>query len=140
VFDLLGRDGARVKALFGAAGGFALAPADSRRIAAFGFVSGRNTHADRVDTIRSTWRQQQVMIDPHTADALRVARQCRQPGEAMLVLETALPAKFAATIREALGRDPERTPAFEGIEELPKRFTVLPADADVVKRYIQAHV
>jgi threonine synthase len=58
----------------------------------------------------------------------------------MLVLETALPAKFAATIREALGREPERPPGFEGIEHLPKRFTVLPADAQAVKRYIEAHV
>ena len=57
----------------------------------------------------------------------------------MLVLETALPAKFAATIREALGREPERPPGFEGIEALPKRFTVMPADVLAVKRYIEAH-
>ena len=58
----------------------------------------------------------------------------------MLVLETALPAKFAATIREALGREPERPPGFEGIEERPKRFTVLGADVLAVKRYLQDHV
>jgi threonine synthase len=58
----------------------------------------------------------------------------------MLVLETALPAKFAATIREALGREPERPPGFEGIEQLPKRFALVPADTAAVKRYIEAHV
>ena len=54
----------------------------------------------------------------------------------MLVLETALPAKFAATIREALGREPERPRGLEGIEELPKRFTVMPPSAQAVKDYI----
>jgi len=140
VFDLLGRDGARVKALFGEAAGFDLAPAERARIAEFGFVSGRSAHADRIATIRSTWQQQGVMIDTHTADGLKVARECRRPGETMLVLETALPAKFSAAIREALGREPERPPGYERIEELPKRFTVLPADAAAVKRYIEAHV
>jgi threonine synthase len=58
----------------------------------------------------------------------------------MLVLETALPAKFASTIREALGREPERPPGFDGIEALPKRFTVVPADVHAVMRYIETHV
>ena len=139
VFDLLGRDGARVKALFSQAT-FTLAPHEFARIAEFGFVSGRSTHADRLATIRATWAAQHVTVDTHTADGLTVARALRRPGETMLVLETALPAKFAATIREALGREPERPAGFEGIEALPKRFTVVPADAAAVKRYIEAHV
>lgn len=139
VFDLLGRDGARVKALFTQAA-FTLSSDEFARIAGFGFVSGSSSHADRVATIRDTWARQQVMIDTHTADGLKVARALRRPGETVLVLETALPAKFAATIREALGREPERPPGFEGIEALPKRFTVLPADAQAVKRYIETHV
>jgi threonine synthase len=57
----------------------------------------------------------------------------------MLVLETALPAKFAATIVEALGREPVRPPGLEGIEGLPRRCTVLPVDVQRVKRYIETH-
>jgi threonine synthase len=139
VFDLLGRDGARVRALF-ERGAFALAPDEFARIGHYGFVSGRSTHADRLATIRHTWQAHGVTIDTHTADGLKVALEQRRPGVPMLVLETALPVKFAATIREALGRDPERPPAFDGIEALPKRFTVMPADALAVKRYIEAHV
>ena len=56
------------------------------------------------------------MIDTHTADGLKVAREHLQPGVPMIVLETALPIKFAATIVEALGREPERPANFEGIE------------------------
>ena len=62
-----------------------------------------------------------------------------QPGVPMLVLETALPAKFAATIQEALGRDPLRPAPLEGIEALPKRFTVMPVDVARVKAYVQQH-
>ncbi|WP_119352399.1 threonine synthase [Azohydromonas sediminis] len=143
VFDLLGRDARRTAELFGVQvpqrGGFTLAPDEFARIASFGFVSGRSTHADRLATIRDTWQRHGVMIDTHTADGLKVAREHLDPGVPMVVLETALPAKFAATIREALGREPERPPGFEGIEALPKRFTVLPAQVDAVKRYIETH-
>jgi threonine synthase len=139
VFDLLGRDGARIKQLFTQAA-FTLTSREHIRIAEFGFVSGSSTHADRLATIRDTWQRSQTMIDTHTADGLKVARQHQRAGVPMLVLETALPAKFASTIREALSREPERPPGFEGIEALPKRFTVLPADAGAVKRYIETHV
>jgi len=57
----------------------------------------------------------------------------------MIVLETALPAKFAATIQEALGREPERPPALVGIESLPKRFTVMAPDETAVKAFIREH-
>jgi threonine synthase len=138
VFDLVGRDAARVKQLFGeelaTKGRFEL-PHDPR----FGFVSGRSTHADRLETIRDTYRRFGTMIDTHTADGLKVARQYVQPCVPMIVLETALPVKFAAAIVEALGREPDRPAKFEGIEQLPRRVTVLPPDAKAVKDFIAAH-
>ncbi|MFL6692175.1 MAG: threonine synthase [Ramlibacter sp.] len=144
VFDLLGRDGARTRQLFdhelGRTGRFDLSsdPAFAQ-IGRYGFASGRSTHADRLATIRDTWQRLRVMVDTHTADGLKVAREHLEAGVPMLVLETALPVKFAATIVEALGREPHRPPKFEGIEKLPKRVTVLPADAAQVKSYIAAH-
>ena len=144
VFDLLGRDGARTAELFGPAiardGGFTVTAQERERIAGFGFVSGRSTHADRLATIRDTWARFGTMVDTHTADGLKVAREHLQPGVPMLVLETALPAKFAATIEEALGREPDRPAALRDIESLPKRFTVMPVDALQVKDFIVRHV
>ena len=144
VFDLLGRDGARTAELFGPAmartGGFAVTPQEHAQIAGFGFVSGRSTHADRLATIRDAWTRFGTMIDTHTADGLKVAREHLQPGVPMLVLETALPAKFAATLQEALGLEPDRPAALRDIESLPKRFTVMPVDAPRVKDYIVRHV
>lgn len=147
VFDLLGHDaaaGARVKQLFGhdveRDGAFTLGAAEHGRIAGFGFVSGRSTHADRLAIIRHTWQRHGVMIDTHTADGLKVAREHLVPGVPTVVMETALPVKFAATIHEALGREPVRPAGFEGIEALPKRFIVMPVDASRVKQYIREHV
>ena len=148
VFDLMGRDGARTAELFGArlsrAGGFTLsaeafAPATRQGPGGFGFQSGRSTHADRLSTIRQTWQQTGVMIDTHTADGLKVARTRLRPGVPMLVLETALPAKFAETIREAIGQDPQPPAALRGIENLPRRFTVMKPDVAAVKAYIDSH-
>jgi threonine synthase len=146
VFDLLGRDGAKTKALFGEqlnkTGAFDLSqdiafPAARTK---YGFVSGNSTHADRLRTIRDSWEQHGLMIDPHTADGVKVARQYREAGQPMIVLETALPIKFADTIVEALGREPERPVKFVGIEQLPKRVTVLDKDVQAVKDYIVRHV
>jgi len=143
VFDLLGRDGERTARLFGEVlvrdGGFTLAPDEFARVREFGFASGRSTHADRVETIREVQARHGVTIDPHTADGVKVACEQLDPLVPMVVLETALPIKFAATIREALGREPERPPGYEGLEDLPKRVQRMPADADAVKRHIAAH-
>jgi threonine synthase len=143
VFDLLGRDGARTKELFGSQverqGFFTLSAEEFDRIRAYGFVSGSSNHGNRLATIRDTHARFGVMIDTHTADGLKVARQWAQPGVPMLVLETALPAKFAQTLVEALGCEPDRPKALDGIENLPKRYTVLPADVAQVKAYIEAH-
>ncbi|MDO8384941.1 MAG: threonine synthase, partial [Polaromonas sp.] len=146
VFDLLGRDAARVADLFGAQlstqGRFDLSGDTTFQSAArhYGFASGKSTHADRLDTIRVTFQRFATMIDTHTADGLKVARLHLQPGVPMVVLETALPIKFAETIEEALGRLPDRPAKFEGIEALPKRVQVMPADVALVQAYIARHV
>ena len=146
VFDLLGRDAARVAELFGtrlsAQGRFDLSGDAVFQSAAqhYGFVSGKSSHADRLQTIRDTFERFGTIIDTHTADGLKVARDHLQSGVPMVVLETALPIKFAATIEEALGRLPPRPARFEGIEALPKRVQLLPADVVLVKAYIAKNV
>jgi threonine synthase len=144
VFDLLGRDGARVKSLFGdtlaSAGRFSISPEEYQRIGQFGFVSGSSNHADRLATIRKAYQDYGVLIDTHTADGLKVALQHLEAGVPMLVLETALPAKFAATIVEALGIEPPRPAGLANIEALPKRVTVMAVDVQAVKDFVVAHV
>ena len=146
VFDLLGRDGARTQALFGDAlalqGRFDLSgdPAFQQVATRYGFESGKSTHADRLATIKDTYSRYGVTIDTHTADGVKVAREHRgDRSTPMIVLETALPIKFAETIQEALGHAPDRPARFAGIEALPKRVQVMPADVQLVKAYIERH-
>ena len=145
VFDLLGRDGARVKALFSDTlsreGRFDLSadPVFDQVATRYGFESGKSTHADRLQTIKDTFSLHGVIVDTHTADGVKVAHEHLKKGVPMIVMETALPIKFAATIVEALGQEPNRPPGFEGIEALPKRVIRMAADAQAVKTYIAQH-
>jgi threonine synthase len=142
MFDLVGRDPEIVRGLWrdlAERGQFDLAGTPyARALAESGFVSGKSTHADRVATIRRVAEHYGVVVDPHTADGIKVALELRDPRVPLICIETALPAKFAATIREALGRDPERPAAYARLEDLPQRFDVLPVDAAAVKAYVEA--
>ena len=141
VFDLVGRDGARVKELWRRLdqdGEFDLShSAFFQKLPQTGFVSGRSAHADRVATIRDLFSRYKVVIDPHTADGVKVGLEYREPLVPLICLETALPVKFADTIRAALGREPERPSEFADLEKRPQRFEVVARDAAAVKRYIE---
>ena len=143
IFDLVGRDAAAVAALWRKVDGEGYFDLTGTpyfdQLKAYGFVSGTSTHADRLATIRRVYRDYGVMIDTHTADGLKVGLEHRQAGMPLVCLETALPVKFAETIREALGRDPDYPSGCENLESLPQRFELMDADADAVKAYIARH-
>ena len=140
IADLFGRDGARVRSAF-TSPSFELSAAQKAEVEGrYAFASGRSSHADRLATIRTCQQRYGRLIDPHTADGLKVALAHRQPGVPMLVLETALPTKFAETLREATGQEPPRPAGLEGIEGLPKRVTVMDNDVQAVRAFIDAHV
>jgi threonine synthase len=143
VFDLVGRDGAKVRELWSnvdAGGAFDLnVDAHFSRVADYGFVSGSSNHANRLQTIRETQAKYGVTIDTHTADGLKVALEHRNTQVPMLVLETALPAKFEDAIVEALGHVPSRPASLNGLEDLPQRSVVMDVDVEAVKAFIVAH-
>jgi len=140
VFDLVGRNPVVIRELWtkiDAGGSFDLSKTPYfAGLPKLGFVSGKSSHADRLETIRKTWENYGVMVDTHTADGLKVGLDYRTSAVPMVVLETALPAKFEETIVEALGRPPERPAAMQGIENLPQRVEVMDVDVDAVKRLI----
>jgi len=144
VFDLLGRDGGRVAGLWsqlaaGASFDLRATPEFAALRERFGLVSSRSSHADRIRLIRSTHEQSGLIVDPHTADGLKAAQEHRVPGEAMIVLQTALASKFSDAIREALHIEAPRPARFENLEKLAQHVTVLPARADAVRRFICGH-
>lgn len=143
VFDLLGRDAERIADLFGIKvrqGGFSLSddPAFADAADRYGFASGKSTHADRVATIREVNEKLGVLLDPHTADGVKVARSLAPEIDTPIIcLETALPVKFAETIAEATGSEPEIPARFEGIMEAERHVLDLPNDAEAVKNLIR---
>ena len=107
----------------------------------YGFASGKSTHADRIATIKQVYAEDNQLIDPHTADGIKVARELRKEGEVIVCAETALPAKFAETITEAVGQlDIPRPKHTENIEGLAQYVTVLDNDANLVRAQIEQFV
>ena len=142
IFDLVGRDADRVRGLWGQLsreGVFDLSDKQASFELQFGFVAGSSSHANRLATIRRVFDEFGILIDPHTADGVKVARQFVEPGIPMLVLETALPAKFTETIQESIGRAAPLPPGLEDLESRQQKVTVLPCDVASVRDYIIEH-
>jgi threonine synthase len=140
IYDLTGQDGEKVRELWNkidSGGSFDLkTDGYFDQVKDYGFISGSSNHQNRLATIRATQAKYGVTIDTHTADGLKVAQELRDPKVPMVVLETALPAKFEDAIVEALGKVPERPPVLNGLEDLPQRFDVMDFDVEAIKQYI----
>ena len=141
IFDLTGRDAAEIETLWaevGAGKGFNLAFALDKVRNEYGFVSGKSLHRNRLAVIKQVYEQDGELIDPHTADGVKVARELREAGETVVCLETALAAKFADTIREAVGDvDIPRPAKLQGLEDLPQKVQNVPNQAEAVKEIIR---
>ena len=141
IFDLTGRDAAEIETLWaevGAGKGFNLAFALDKIRNEYGFVSGKSLHRDRLAVIKQVYGQDGELIDPHTADGVKVARELREAGETVVCLETALAAKFADTIHEAVGDVEIPRPAkLQGLEDLPQKVQNVPNQAEAVKEIIR---
>ncbi len=149
IFDLCGRDAEKIRSLWGAVesgGSFDLkAHADPKggslfdRVASFGVVSGSSNHANRIDTIRTVYEVYGTMIDPHTADGLKVGLEHREPGVPLICMETAQPAKFEDAIFESIGIHPVRPAELADLEAQPQQKHVMEADVNAVKQFIVEH-
>ena len=147
VFDLVGRDAEKVADLFGTKvkeGGFVL---DSELMEKareeYGFVSSTSTHEDRLATIKDVQERYNYLVDPHTADGVKAARDAKEEHQIdspVIVLETALPVKFAETIEEAIGEAPETPERFATIMDAERFVTDLPNDVGAVKDFITSSI
>ncbi len=139
IFDIVGRNPRRVVELWtqlSLTGEFQLEAGEMERVRESGFISGTSTHADRLSTIRQLWKDYGILVDPHTADGVKVAREHSREGVKMITLETAQPAKFAETIQEAVGLIPQVPDSYAGIEARAQHEVTMPADTQAVKRFI----
>ena len=142
VYDLVGRDPVILAGLWQKLekqGYFDLREYFSR-VQQFGLVSGSSCHADRIATIRRINQCYGVVVDPHTADGIKVGLVYREEGIPLICLETALPAKFEAILREALGPEPQRPSGYQHIETLQQRCDTMMPNVAQLQAYIAARV
>ncbi|MFS2280581.1 threonine synthase [Microbacterium sp. OR21] len=142
IFDLVGRDPGRVVHAWDAldaVGAIDFSAERERFEGEFGIVSGTSTHADRLETIRSVYEETGEIIDPHTADGVKVAREYVEAEVPMLVLETAKPQKFAETITEAIGVELEFSPELRDMMNAPQRVTEMADDEEALRAFVAEH-
>ncbi|PCE16444.1 threonine synthase [Microbacterium sp. SZ1] len=140
IFELVGRDAARVVSAWNdldTHGHFDFTADLARFVEEYGIVSGTSTHDDRLATIRSVYETSDDVIDPHTADGVKVAREYLEPGVPMLVLETAKPQKFADTIREAIGIELDYSDELRAMLDAPQHVTEMADDEQALRAFIQ---
>lgn len=141
IFELVGRDAARVVKAWqdlDTQGFFDFTADLARFVDEFGIVSGTSTHADRLATIKAVYEATGDIIDPHTADGVKVARENLESGVPMLVLETAKPQKFAETIREAIGVELEYSSELRAMLDAPQHRTEMADDEQELRAFIEA--
>lgn len=142
IYDITGRNPERVVELWTELAQkkeFLLNAEEWAAVKASGFTASRSTHADRLACIKRVWNQYGFLVDPHTADGINAAMKERIPGVKTICLETALPAKFAATIKEAVGFEPPVPAGYEDLLEKPQKVLEMPADAQLVKNFLAEH-
>ncbi len=143
IFDLLDRNAEKVRELWQQLhqqGEFQLDQSLMEKARQWGFVSGSSSHQDRLTTIRNIYQHSGVLIDPHTADGLHVAQHYHNQDIPLVCLETAQPAKFEETVKEAIGVHPERPEHYRDLENRPCHFDTLPVDAERLKDFIRRQV
>ncbi len=144
IFDLTGRDAAKVRELWQAVdSGRAIDIAGTplwEKIRRSHITSGTSNHEARMSTIRKIYEKYGVLVDTHTADGLKVGLEYREKDVPLICLETALPPKFSESIVEAIGHEPNRPAGYENLENLPQRYVVMNADVVAIKTFIAEHV
>lgn len=140
LFDLAGRDGAATDALMqnlSRSGHFSV-PKEWMDKARACFASARVDEDTTTRTIAEMEREAGLLIDPHTAVALRAAKEAGG-GENLVTLSTAHPAKFPEAVERAVGHRPPLPASLADLFERPERMTELPNDLAVVQDFVRNH-
>jgi threonine synthase len=102
------------------------------------FISRSVDQEKTLETIASVHSKAGYLIDPHTAVGVYAAQDCDLQIP-VICLATAHPAKFGEAVARATGQEPPLPPSLEGLDRLPVRCRVMPADLDEVREYVAAN-
>ncbi len=139
LFELYGRDGARVAAAmdeFASTGTFAVEGAaldEARRL-----FEGHRFDDDGTKAVIKTIKEETgTLIDPHSAVGVAAARDAGlEAGVPVVSLATAHPGKFPDAVEQATGVRPALPERLAGLMERPERFETLPDDLGTIEDHI----
>ncbi|WP_019223468.1 threonine synthase [Bartonella rattaustraliani] len=100
------------------------------------FSAGKSNMTETAETIDRLYKESGYLADPHTAVALKVSRENKQPHVPMIVLATAHPAKFPDTVKSACGQNAPWPSYFNDLMEREERIISLANNEKIVKDYI----
>ncbi len=142
LFDLVGRDGGRVRSIlegFRETGRFSV-NAKALEAAQVIFYGARFDDEETKQTIRDVYENSGELIDPHTAVGIAAARaQRRDRSIPMIALATAHPAKFPDAVETATGVRPALPDHLADLFERDERCDTLANDLDALKAYVSEH-
>ncbi len=95
--------------------------------------------AETAGTMRAVLDQSGYLLDPHTATAMRVARQIDDGHCPMIVLATAHPAKFPEAVKEATGLRPTLPSRLAGLMDQEEKYEILAPESEAVEDYVGRH-
>jgi threonine synthase len=140
MFELLGRDGEEVASRMETF-------RDTRTVDLSDLVGPMREvfSAARIDEeavrkiIEATWRNSDIVVDPHTAVGLgAAARLHHDPTVPIVCVATAHPAKFPDAVEAAIGIRPELPEALADLLDREERCVQLPNDLEAVERHIDS--
>jgi threonine synthase len=140
LFDLLGRDGAKVAetmAGFRTTGRFALGGAARDQVGAL-FAGARLDDEQTLAEIGRVYRETGELVDPHSAIGIAAGRaKARDPRMPVVALGTAHPAKFPDAVERACGFRPALPPRLADLHRRPERCRVLPNDLAAIQNAVR---
>ena len=140
LYELFDGDGSATAGLlsqFRAEGRAGLSPEQHKRLQAE-FSGDRLDDPETIEVMGRVHAESNMFIDPHTAVGVGVAQRCRRPGELVVTLATAHPAKFPEAVVRATGCLPDPPPALAAVTGRPERCTSLPNRVDAVEDYVRS--
>ena len=99
------------------------------------FCSESLSDEETKSVIKEVYKNQKMLIDPHTAVAIGVVNKISLEGNTV-ILATAHPSKFSDVVMEETGIKPELPENLKNILDKKEKYEKLPKDIKKIKNYI----
>jgi len=99
------------------------------------FLSESLSEEETKSVIKEVYKNQKILIDPHTAVAVGVVNKISLE-ENTVILATAHPSKFSDVVMKETGVRPELPENFKNILDKEEKYEKLPKDIKKIKNYI----